>query len=172
MRKRKLTWRLILSSSLFSALTSASAASKASHKLKGNTPDKFVSSSPLSVAAVCSDGIALLAIHTAVSQEPLLVDDDDDTLPPGHPPRNETQPTPTNATTTTRNATNSSNDTTTTTTTLRDLPKSHRGPTRIELIDGGGTSLLTAGWAADGATLLRQCRSIAAARAARYGEEA
>jgi hypothetical protein len=42
--------------------------------LAGVNPDPFVAASPLIVAATCSDGVVLVAVHTTFSKEPLLLD--------------------------------------------------------------------------------------------------
>ena len=116
--------------------------------------DRFVSSSPLAVAAVCADGVALLAVHTAPSAEALLMEEDaaehqDTELYSGDSARVERE-----------DASNSFPP---------DLPLSSRGPFRIEMVDDRGTAILTAGWRADCVALADRCRSVAAAEAAEYG---
>jgi hypothetical protein len=125
------------------------------------TPDRFVSAAPLIIAAVCSDGVAILATHTEFSDEPLILDDDE-----AHD----------NSTTTTDNSeevetiSNETVSNTTITRMPRDLPRSYRGPFRINLIDGYGTSLVCAGWRADGEMLAQACRSLASSELAVFGE--
>ena len=120
-----------------------------SFPLVGVTPDPFVSAAPLIVAAVCSDGVVLVAVHTAFANEPLLLyDEKDDTV----------------ISTTFGDDNEKSNQTTTTTTsstTLRDLPKGYRGPFRIHSVDGFGTGLVCCGWRADSNMLTQFCRSVA-----------
>jgi len=130
-----------------------------------------VAASPLAVAAVCRDGVALLALHTSPALEPLL-------LPPDDGAEQEAE----NEMADVKlleidddeyEASSKSEETTCTATNasplLRDLPRTHRGPFRISQIDARGTALLTAGWRADCSALAARCRSIAAAEVAEYG---
>jgi hypothetical protein len=117
------------------------------YPLAGVAPDRFVAAAPLIVAAVCSDGVAVVATHTAFRNEPLLLDDALD------------------------NATVISNATGSNITEIpKDLPKSFRGPFRIHTIDGFGTGLVCAGWRADGQILVDYCRSVASSEVSVFGE--
>jgi hypothetical protein len=107
-----------------------------SFPLAGVAPNPFVSAAPLIVAAVCSDGVVLVAVHTNFANEPLLLDEADMVASDDN-----------------KNQTN--------TTTLQDLPKGYRGPFRIYSVDGFGTGLVCAGWRADGQILAQYCRSLA-----------
>jgi hypothetical protein len=116
------------------------------YPLAGVAPDRFVAAAPLIVAAVCSDGVAVVATHTAFRDEPLLLDVLD-------------------------NATVISNATGGNITEIpKDLPKSFRGPFRIHTIDGFGTCMVCAGWRADGQVLVDYCRSVASSEVSVFGE--
>jgi hypothetical protein len=117
------------------------------YPLAGVAPDRFVAAAPLIVAAVCSDGVAVVATHTAFRNEPLLLDDALDN------------------TTVISNATGGN-----ITEIPKDLPKSFRGPFRIHAIDGFGTCLVCAGWRADGQALVDYCRSVASSEVSVFGE--
>lgn len=114
------------------------------YPLAGVSPDPFVAAAPLIIAAVCSDGVILVAVHTTFANEPLLSDD----------------------TVSSSSSTSSTNNSTS----LQDLPKSYRGPFRIYSIDGFGTGLICAGWRADGQILAEYCRSVASDELAVFGE--
>mmetsp|Transcript_15456 Transcript_15456/g.22796 ORF Transcript_15456/g.22796 Transcript_15456/m.22796 type:complete len:303 (+) Transcript_15456:57-965(+) len=123
---------------------------------------KFVSASPLSVAAVCSDGIAILAAHTAPLYEPLLVKTtkaNDNVRSDGSSPESDE----------TIEKEMSSTDGQEKNEMHLDLPSDYRGPTRIELIDELGTSIVCAGWRTDCSSLAAKCQSIVSAEADRYG---
>lgn len=96
--------------------------------------DKFVEASPLIVAVACSNGVALVAAHTA--DVPLLYDDDDE------------------------DDGNGSGDETACF--FRDLPMSFAGPFRLQTIgsSSGSAAMLTAGWRSDAARLLDAARSM------------
>ena len=111
--------------------------------LVGVAPDPFVAASPLIVAAVCSDGVVLIALHTAFATEPLLLDPDE---------QQEDNK---------KEETSSDDDKNQTSSILGDLPKGYRGPFRIHSIDAFGTGLVTAGWRADGQILAQYCRTVA-----------
>jgi hypothetical protein len=124
--------------------------------LHGLKPDPFVMAAPLVVAAVCKDGVAIVATHTASSEEPLLMDDTivEDSV---------------ENVTVEDSATSNANDSTQAPLPL-DLPLSFRGPFRIQTIDGFGTTLAFAGWRTDGETLASRCRSLASSELDRFGE--
>jgi hypothetical protein len=124
--------------------------------LLGLKPDPFVMAAPLVVAAVCKDGVAIVATHTASSKEPLLMDETivENSL------ENVTAED---------SATSNSSDSTQAPLPL-DLPLSFRGPFRIQTIDGFGTTLAFAGWRTDGEMLASRCRSLAASELDRFGE--
>ena len=172
-----------------SASASSSAAyrkpSLASLLASGSPVDPFVSSAPLIVATECSDGIALLALHTSFAEQPLLLDtdempsldgmadvthhDDDDDDDANH--HNKTSLEDTNAAA--QNTTNTTRTTTTTTTPatvdLQDIPRSYRGPFRIHLIDGVGTTMVCAGWRSHTQMMVDYCRDLAKEELQIYG---
>jgi len=120
----------------------------------GTRPDPFIAASPLIVAAVCSDGIALVAAHTVSSREKLLrevcreeADNDKADKDDGE----------VKAKTTFAGIWN-------------DLPTDHGGPYRINSIDRSGTHLLSAGWRADCDLLIEKVRSIASNEVAVFGK--
>jgi 20S proteasome alpha/beta subunit len=141
---------LQLSTQLVNGAASSPAAKNIDGKgfpLAGMGPDPFVAAAPLVVAAVCSDGVVLAALHTIFSNEPLLlVGDDDEDDDADH------------NTTLSMNATR-----------IRDLPKGYRGSFRIHSIDGFGTGLICAGWRADARILADVCRSLAGEELDVYG---
>ena len=104
-------------------------------------PDRFVQAAPLIVAAVCRDGVAVIAAHTSDEDEPLLYyQPDSSTSKP-----NDIKP-------------------------FLDLPENFAGPFRIQPIDAYGTTMLTCGWRADCDALVRRAVAMAAAEKRRYGE--
>lgn len=136
----------------FGDSSSSSSPSAASKGTMGTDP--FVSSAPLIVAAVCSDGVALIALHTAFAEEPLLLDFNE-------VGRNRTSPTP---------STDKGNTTTTNTTVeIQDVPRSYRGPFRIYEIDSFGTGMVSAGWRPHGQMVADYCRDMASDELLVYG---
>lgn len=129
--------------------------------LYGTKPDKFVASAPLIVAAVCQNGVVIIATHTSVLTEPLLMEesqDGNDTQEQGAAPISESSD-------------NSNDDDTSSITKLpKDVPLSFRGPFRIQSIDGFGSTLVCAGWRTDGEHLAEKFRSLATAEANQFGE--
>lgn len=121
--------------------------------LHGLKPDKFVASAPLIVAAVCKDGVAVVATHTSPLKEPLLMDE---TSPDGEDESEE--------------ETGRTDSATTTIKLPMDVPLSFRGPFRIQSVDGFGTSLACAGWRTDGEHLAAKFRSLASTEADLFGE--
>lgn len=113
-----------------------------------NKPDRLVEAAPLAVVAVCEDGVAFIALHTAAIYEPLLVDLERD---------NEESTTPI------------SEDDESKKTFFRDLPQGYRGALRIAPLDDEGTTILSVGWRADCTTLASKCRSLASSEKELYG---
>jgi hypothetical protein len=119
-----------------------------------------VASAPLIVAAVCKDGVAIVATHTAPLSEPLLMDeaninhDEDEN----------------NEETNDKDSNDDDESSSSKTTKLpRDIPLSFRGPFRIQSVDGFGTTLSCAGWRTDGEQLASAFRSLATLEADRFG---
>lgn len=125
--------------------------------LQGVRPDPFVAASPLIVAAVCSDGIAMVAAHTVSKKEKLLRNFD---------PEKE-------AKTKNENKDDESDDKHDKRSSFakiwKDLPNDHGGPYRINQIDRSGTHLLSAGWRADCDLLVEKIRSLASQELALFG---
>lgn len=107
--------------------------------LYGIQPDPFIAASPVIVAAVCSDGIAMVAAHTVSKTEKLLreVEDERETRKGSFG--------------------------------WKDLQQGHGGPYRINRIDRSGTHLLSAGWRADCDFLAEKLRSVASKEVAIFG---
>ncbi len=127
--------------------------------------DPFVTSSPLIVAAVCSDGVALIALHTAFAEEPLLLDAEEVL---------QMNANNTNASTNTSMSIPTSSDTITatsnaTTVSIADVPRSYRGPFRIYSIDGFGTGMLCVGWRSHAQLVADYCRDLATEEFQIYG---
>ena len=154
---------LLISFTVVSLASSSATAGSSSNKqpnrlgLPGALPDPFVAASPLIVAAVCSDGVAMVATHTVSSKENLLRDyrsdenrandiNDDD------PEKERGDGKPTTAASG-----------------LKDIPRDHGGPYRIQKIDRCGTHLLSAGWRADCDLLTAKVRSIASRETSIFG---
>ena len=132
------------SSSSSSARTNAPNRSENDLPLHGVKPDKFVASAPLIVAAVCNDGVAIIATHTASIKEPLLMDERDDHDANTISESEHRLPL--------------------------DVPSNFRGPFRIQSVDGVGTTLACAGWRTDGEMLAAAFRSLASREQDRFGE--
>ena len=128
----------------------------ASQSYAHNAVDPYVSMSPLIVAAVGSDGIALLTLHVTHTLEPLLLSEEDETEDSveGDDGGDRDRDGPTHV--------HSS--------TLKDLPLDSKGPLRIHVLDEVGSSLLLCGWKTDGMVLLDQARSIARKERNLYGK--
>ncbi|GKY94151.1 hypothetical protein MPSEU_000381200 [Mayamaea pseudoterrestris] len=129
----------------------ASATSKDSNSKfpkPGIKADSFVQASPLVCAAVCRNGVLVVAAHVNVDEsEPLLY------YSSSHDAAS---------------ARNNSNDTNGS---FLDLPPNFQGPFRIHAVDTRGTCLVAAGWRADGERLLQKCRRLADEERATYGDE-
>lgn len=138
--------------------------------------DPYVAASPLSVAAVCSDGIALVSLHYIED----LIDDSNGAPSNSSSSTNETEKSPALvednnnsqdvSTDQQKNEQQQSNNLSNKL--FRDLPLSSRGPLRIELIHENhhrysssiqsppAMSLLTAGWRTDGMALADAAREL------------
>ncbi len=104
-------------------------------------PNKYVQSSPPCLAAVCKNGIALLALHSTNIQEERHImkrDNDDSKIEEDK-------------------------------FMFPDLPSGSRCPLRIERLDGRGSVLLTCGWRADGMILADIGRDLCRDEVMRYG---
>jgi len=122
-----------------------------------NKPDRWVSASPIALTAVCQDGFAFVATHTAPKHEPLLM-----------PYRNDSEVSKD------EEFGNFEVETDKKIQSLKypSLPSTYRGPLRIERVDGTGTCLISAGWRTDYILLTEKCRSIIATEVAKYGKSA
>lgn len=129
--------------------------------LHGTKPDKFVASAPLIVAAVCKDGVAIVATHTAPLSEPLLMDEANSNQDENENENNEA--------TNDNDSTDDDSSSSRTTNLPRDIPLSFRGPFRIQSVDGLGTTCSCAGWRTDGEQLASAFRSLATLEADRFG---
>jgi hypothetical protein len=116
-------------------------------KLQGLRPDKFVSFAPLVLAAICRDGVALIATHPGAEDEMLMLGDGEDAA------ANDKEI--------------SSEDSSIR---IPDLPESYRGPLRVHKIDSVGTALVCAGWRTDCEQLAKLCRTYAAKERERFGD--
>lgn len=143
-RGRKI-WGLSLSFLCFSTSSTATASSpsegpKGNGKLYGLSPDKFVQASPLVMAAVCRDGVAVVAAHTSDEDEPLLY----------YSPAGADKPAAEDGD-------------------YLDLPDTFAGPFRIHAIDAFGTTMLASGWRADCDEIVARARDLSSAEVQRYG---
>lgn len=125
--------------------------------LHGTKPDKFVQASPIIVAAVCSDGVVMVASHTVSVEEKLLRQ----VFPEqkGNEENKEMEAT--------KNEDGDNNNNVATR--WKDLQEDYGGPFRINKIDRFGTHLMCAGWRADGEMLTEKCRSISSREIAKFG---
>lgn len=163
MRNHSLVLSYLLFLPLFCVASSSTATLSTAENLEslgivGNLPDPFVAASPLIVAAVCSDGIALVAAHTVQSQEKLLREvcpEEEEEEEADKDGQAETDNAPT---------------TTTFVDIWKDLPTHHGGPYRINRIDRSGTHMLSAGWRADCDLLTEKIRSLASDEVAVFGK--
>lgn len=154
-------------------LKASSSSDPHSQPLQTSQPDRFVSASPLALAAVCRDGVAILATHTAAAQEPLLLEESHDrasvTETETCQSELDAEDNKSNAPAQQSSASARGMDDMCRSPLLQDIPLGHRGPFRIDSIDGSGTTLVCAGWRTDCAALAARCRSVAASEIARYG---
>lgn len=150
MRKPKTAWTVQLVCLLLLKLTLVCSSVSSSNRIVSSPgdkiperykPDRFVQAAPLIVAAVCRDGVAVIAAHTSDEDEPLLYYQPESSI--SKP--NDIQP-------------------------FLDLPENFAGPFRIQSIDAYGTTMLTCGWRADCDALVRRAVAMAAAETRRYGE--
>jgi hypothetical protein len=129
--------------------------SSASGGLEGATGvSPFVSAAPLIVAAVCRDGVAVVAAHTSTEDEPLLYHS---TLQDSDVENKDSD-----SDSDVHSVEVGGKD-------VQDLPLDYGGPFRIHTIDSFGTTLVSAGWRSDCEVLANSCRSIAASQLARMG---
>lgn len=166
-----------MSSSSLSSLTAPSTSQSRSVAPPGSEPDRFVSASPLVMAAICSDGICLLATHSSPAYEPLQigvveVTEQDAKTATSTRQRDsgvnahDDEGRPSDGASNT--VVNSKEDRTSQ---YQDLPSLYRGPTRIAWIDDtrGGVCCVTSGWRTDCAMLISKCRSLVMSERSRYG---
>jgi hypothetical protein len=147
-----------------SSANSAGSQSKDLLPLFGTKPDKFVASAPIIVAAVCKDGIVIVATHISSLTEPLLMDESSDD-------KDDKQGTNDEATGTDDEDDSLLSDTATSLNKLpKDIPLSFKGPFRIQSIDGFGSTLVCAGWRTDGEQLGEKFRSLAMMESSQFGE--
>jgi hypothetical protein len=149
-RSNPLTVSLILLVLLCGASPSRGAATTDDTRLPlhGVSPDRFVQGAPLTVAAVCRDGVALLAAHAPDDDEPLLYHRHfDENGVDERPNQDSTENSPA----------------------FQDLPSDFGGPFRIHPIDGTGTVLASTGWRADCERLVAVAQSLASSERLRYG---
>jgi hypothetical protein len=126
---------------------------------------QFVSAAPLIVAAVCRDGVAVVAAHTSTEDEPLLyhstLQDHTTNINTIDESENKDSDLIDEHSVQARGNVN-----------VKDLPLDYGGPFRIHPIDSFGTTLVGAGWRADCEILASRCRSIAASQLASMGPPA
>lgn len=145
---------ILLACIVNSVVSSSPSAVKSNNKAGLARVDPFVTSAPLIVAVVCSDGVALIALHTAFAEEPLLLDAKDNTGDTSNPTSTPDDPTA---------APN------TTSVLITDIPRSYRGPFRIYSIDGFGTGMVCAGWRSHAQLVADYCRDLATEELQVYG---
>lgn len=134
--------------------------------LYGIKPDPFVLASPLIVAAVCADGVAMVASHTVSVTEKLMREVE---------PKQKVLEQNISSISTGSNKQQQEDDTDSNrdmdiTTRWKDLPvDQHGGPFRINKIDRFGTYLMAAGWRADCNMLAEVCRDISSREVTKFG---
>jgi hypothetical protein len=146
-----------------SSANNAGSQSKDLLPLFGTKPDKFVASAPIIVAAVCKDGIVIVATHISSLTEPLLMDESSDD-------KDDKQETGDEATGTDEDDSLLSDTATSLNKLPKDIPLSFKGPFRIQSIDGFGSTLVCAGWRTDGEQLGEKFRSLAMMESSQFGE--
>jgi len=137
-------------------ITSSSSSPKKQTSL--HQPDRWVSASPLAITALCKDGFAFLAAHTAVAQEPLLLPQCDEKDEKNFSQISEKVEKDSHEAEKEQKMRYAS------------LPPSFCGPFRIERLDGEGSCLVSAGWRTDCSLLAEKCRSLIASEVSLYGE--
>jgi hypothetical protein len=153
MRMYRYSYRFLAVLLCWSSLILLADGSSASSALEGAAgASQFVSAAPLIVAAVCRDGVAVVAAHTSTEDEPLLYHStlDDSAVESKDSEGDE------------HSVSIGVKD-------VQDLPLDYGGPFRIHTIDSFGTTLVSAGWRSDCEVLANSCRSIAASQLASYG---
>ena len=144
-----LSFFFVLAGSSTSPTTSSGIGSEGTKlPLHGITPDTFVQAAPLMVAAVCRDGVVILAAHTSADDEPLLY----------HCYSSEEQE---------EDIASSKNESSSL---FQDLPRKYGGPFRIQPVDAFGTALVCTGWRADCEHLISRCRTLATTEVNRFGK--
>ena len=121
--------------------TKAQSTGGTSSSITTPTSNRYVQSSPPCIAAVCKDGISIVALHTNIQKNPY------------------TTPTTTND----RNGDDNSCK-------FPNLPFESRNPLRIERIDEKGSALVTCGWRTDGMILADVARGLCRDEVMRYGK--
>ena len=113
-----------------------------------NAPNRFVSAAPLVIAAVCEDGISLIAFHMTTADNSLLFEqeEEEEMKQSNNNIGEEEEPHK-----------------------IRDLSHQHLGALRIMPLDEEGTALVCVGWRTDCNIFTSQCRSIAARERDQYG---
>jgi hypothetical protein len=142
------------------AVGSDRSAQRGGHGLK---PDKFVQASPLIVAAVCRDGVAVITAHTSDQDEPLLYYSHEVECGQDGEEDEDNKPSQSSKSTTTSQSSELP---------YLDLPRDYAGPLRIHAIDAYGTTMLACGWRSDCDALVARARALAAAQVRRYGPPA
>lgn len=134
---------------LFSLVVTPIKTELSSSKVSSNIPNKYVQSSPPCVAAVCKNGVALLALHSNIDPQilPRAQSSNDDN-------ENDKE----------KRAVNKDDSIL-----FPDLMLSSRNPLRIERLDDRGSALLTCGWRADGMMLADAGRDLCRDELMRYG---
>jgi hypothetical protein len=142
--------------------------------------DRFVAASPLSVAAVCQDGILILATHTSPGQEPLLLMDPLSSI---HAAATEDKYSSEGSSAPSPDEPTCEEGKTTTTKELypRLTSQNYQGPRRISFlplssqVNQSGTSsrmcLVTAGWRTDCQAIVQRARGLVSSQQIRYGDD-
>lgn len=138
------------------SVSASSASSSRGKSSLGMQPSPFVAAAPLIAAAVCRDGVVIVAAHASAQDEPLLY----------HTYKDNTETNENKDETITNGAI-----TTTASVLGTDLPRDFKGPFRIQAIDAYGTTLVCAGWRSDCDILTARCRALAASETSRMGQQ-
>ena len=157
--RRILTELLFLFSIIFSPIKAELSSSKVSSIL----PNKYVQSSPPCVAAVCKNGVALLALHSNIDPQllPRVQNDNDNNNSNNNSDDNRNDSTDNNMG---EREQEKEDDVL-----FPDLTLASRNPLRIERLDDKGSALLTCGWRTDGMSLADVGRDLCRDELVRYG---